>query len=600
MENLNQLSQEMNFNTFNPVILFQDTEVTAEHRRGDPYECFNYPGKSKVTISFMVPLSLRNHNNGKLFIELNHCITKADTLIDITLNGEIFISNYGGVPKENFDIQRFEIPFSSLALNNINTFDITLNSKSNGFYKLSDIYFNFETDIINKVTYHLNSNVSGVLYDEVEIEDNYSPGFSYLSFNHPSKSKCIIKFFIPEKYQKSEALSIILNHCVTGPDVSIDFILNGVKFVSNYKNAPQKDFDVLKIQIPYRFLNLYSTNTFEINLNSNSIGNYCLRDIILKIYGSQVPTDNIKMNDWMKKIPDNTPISNINIVGTHDSAAINPDNYTFYACQDFSISNQLEYGIRLLDVRIKVYKKSDYTYEFITCHGPHNFHSKINEYQSLVSLLIECRDFLTRNSSECVVMSLQIDDWNGIEKPLEKQDAINALHRLLIQDYPIYSEHDLNPNLGNVRGQIFVLNRVDDILRFGIPIFYQKNTSGEYILGNTVYVQDKYKELAGFGTAEKFDLVINALHHKNDTNLVLNFASGTTFGIKGVYIHDKFLNYLGQSSGQERLKNLGWILFDYPFSKYNTNTYGEIDVVRIINLSNFEYRGYELPFVIID
>ncbi len=70
-------------------------------------------------------------------------------------------------------------------------------------------------------------------------------------------------------------------------------------------------------------------------------------------YGvSEAPTPWLTLfgSDWMADIPDTTLISRISIPGTHDSAAL----YGGAACQTqtWSIEEQLEAGIRYLDIRL--------------------------------------------------------------------------------------------------------------------------------------------------------------------------------------------------------------------------------------------------------
>ena len=57
------------------------------------------------------------------------------------------------------------------------------------------------------------------------------------------------------------------------------------------------------------------------------------------------------MNDWMKNIPDDYLLSNINLVGTHNSCA-QFINFGFISkCQNKNIFDQLKMGIRFLDIR---------------------------------------------------------------------------------------------------------------------------------------------------------------------------------------------------------------------------------------------------------
>ncbi|MGN4816386.1 hypothetical protein ACTFRO_23760 [Bacillus cereus group sp. MYBK163-2] len=588
-------SKILDFTSFNPIIKFEHSTVTDEYRKGDSYICFDQPNCSKVTIDFMIPINNYGTDDGKLILSLNHCRTSGNGIIDMTLNGKDYSLNYKEAPRGDFGIQNFEIPYTLLKLKEVNTFEIKL--KSFGPYWLSDIGFKFETLETNEISYHVNGNISGALYYNFVFMDSYRPGLPYLLLSTP-QSKCKITFFIPQKYRDLKEMKIYLNHRTSFDGCIIDMDLNGDEFYVNYKDTPTNKFVPQSFIVPTTSLNLNSANTLVIKLSDSSPESYCLADVTLEMTDSS-PTPNIKMEQWMKEVPDYTRINNINLIGTHDSAAINKVLHTFYACQDLSITDQLNYGIRLLDVRLKIKRLGEYDFEFVTCHGPIKYlYPSQNEYQSFDSLLQECKDFLMENSSEFIVMKLQIDDWNNVTKPTDKKAVIDKLHRLLIKDYPIYSEHEQIPILENIRGQIFVLNKIDESLRIGLPIKWNDNTPGE--TQGLIYVQDKYEKLTDVEGCiqQKLNLVVKAFSNKTDSNILINFASAITFFLTGVYIHEKFLNYFGKSQSDQRINKLGWVLFDYPFTKYMTNSYEIIDVVTFIISSNFKYKGFEKTFVI--
>lgn len=320
-----------------------------------------------------------------------------------------------------------------------------------------------------------------------------------------------------------------------------------------------------------------------------------MRYAIVDIYDKPVSNRN-----WLSNISDSVLIGDINLPGTHDSAAINTTIHTPYACHCLSITEQLNGGIRVLDVRLKV-TKSGNQYEFVTCHGDFGSSSGVNEYQAFPSLLDECKSFLGSNSTEVILMSLKVDDWSTYRG--DYTNVLNALNTLL-SSYPTDSSKDM-PSLGNVRGKIFLYNRINDDLRFGVPISWNDNTSGSYANSSpnrsyNVYVQDQYKDLPTFGANEvKFNLVTDAFTKKKPDEMVLNFASATWYGVIGVYIMGDLLDYFGKNSAPNRLTKFGWTMFDYSFEKYQTDTYGSVDIVSLVISSNFNYSGFENKFKVI-
>ena len=297
--------------------------------------------------------------------------------------------------------------------------------------------------------------------------------------------------------------------------------------------------------------------------------------------------------DWLERVPDATLIGDINLPGTHDAAAINSSISTPYACHNVSISKQLEYGIRILDVRLKV-KKSGSSYRFVTCHGDIGF----NEYQPFPSLMDECKAFLQANAKETIVMSLKVDDWN--EQGGNKDAVYTALQNLLSR-YPTVVPGSM-PTLGSVRGKIVLLNRINNSMSLGVPISWQNNTSGSMADSRyPIYVQDQYEDLPLVGSVgQKCTLVTTAFQQKNGGNTVLNFASATWYGVFGVYIMGDLLDYFGSQPARGRPARFGWIMFDYAFNKYNTDTYGDLDIVSIVIASNFGYQGYGKRFKVVD
>ncbi|MGP8214614.1 MAG: phosphatidylinositol-specific phospholipase C domain-containing protein [Bacteroidia bacterium] len=306
-------------------------------------------------------------------------------------------------------------------------------------------------------------------------------------------------------------------------------------------------------------------------------------------------------SDWMARLPDTISIADINIPGSHDAVAINRRHMTHYACQNISITEQLDSGIRMLDIRIKV-KGHSPDYKFVTCHG--NIFGgllKFNEYQSLSSVFDECRDFLNKNTGEFIVMTLKIDDWNK----KDKENMYAALHDLLSK-YPVYNTTDASlPALGKVRGKIYLLSRIDTATNeFGAPVAFPINTCG-LVAGNSlrsypVYIQDHYKDLTSQPENTKFDLVEKTFHvkKKEDNMVVLNFASAIDgfMNLSKVYLQGKMLSYFGSMDGATRPANLGWIMLNYGFWKFKTDKYNDLDIVKLIISSNFQYKEYPEKF----
>jgi hypothetical protein len=172
---------------------------------------------------------------------------------------------------------------------------------------------------------------------------------------------------------------------------------------------------------------------------------------------------------WQASLQDAKLISDINLPGTHDSAAIGAYVQSFWICQDFTITQQLMYGIRLFDIRLQVHK--DQAYYFVTCHGNLGY-DYFKTFQTYRSVLDEFKEFLESYPTEFIVMQLKIDDYSGFA--LDKSGVRIALDELAAS-YPnlFYLTNHPNvatPTVGEMRGKIYVLNRVSTSNDIGVPV----------------------------------------------------------------------------------------------------------------------------------
>jgi hypothetical protein len=302
--------------------------------------------------------------------------------------------------------------------------------------------------------------------------------------------------------------------------------------------------------------------------------------------------------DWLRDLPDSTSVMAITLPGTHDSAAISSNPFhTPYACHSNSITDQLDAGIRLLDVRLQV-TVEDGQIVFNTCHGNIGSDFGLNVYQSFPSLLDECKAFLQGHQQEFVAMSLKIDDncYPSVNPPL-----VQHLTALLAQ-YPVKWANGSAPTLGSVRGHIYVFNRgIDPSL--GFCLLWPDNTTGTMLPPDStrnfpIYVQDEWKFgfLTTFPDEKKMEAFAAALTQVHGGDLLINFASATTWGGGGLYIHRDFLEWLGQYHIDARPRYLGWTLWDYETLSVRTDTYGYLNPVQLLIDSNFGYQQYSEPF----
>jgi len=309
----------------------------------------------------------------------------------------------------------------------------------------------------------------------------------------------------------------------------------------------------------------------------------------------------VSNESWLSQVPDSHSLRQVALPGTHDSAAINSSYHTPYACQNQSITEQLDSGIRVLDVRLQM-GESNGVYTFVTCHSDNLSSIGMNTYQSFESLMDECQAFLLSNPSEFIVMSLKVDSW---VIPESKHNPARTALTAFLQNYPILWETAL-PTVGAMRGKILTFARLGIAPNSGIRIRFPENTPGSNVQAGSppfsVYIQDQFKGLPLVGSEQaKCDLFTEALIEEGNFDIRWNFASATWFAVYGVYIGECLLNFFGQNVAAARTSLAGvWTMMDYPNNSFNSENYGSMTLTQFIIDSNFGYPNYPGTFTVIE
>jgi hypothetical protein len=326
------------------------------------------------------------------------------------------------------------------------------------------------------------------------------------------------------------------------------------------------------------------------------------------------------LNNWLQHVPGTMPIGEINLPGTHDTAAINPTgNHDLYACHQHSIEQQLNNGMRVLDIRIQVEDGKHDDFEFYTCHGNLSFSwaeipagittqvwrkIRVNRYEPLKQALDTCKAFLQKNPSEFLAISLQIDDWHT----KREAEAINAL-RALINTYEPFDWSTTLPSMPtkeDVQKKFVLFNRIGSP-GFGLELAWTKNTNweehGSTPARNFPYMVQDHFQLSGQTKPGEwkrtaFRQAIDKVKGGTGPFLLLNFASSVS-GLTGVYIQDDVVKgFNGKAGGLRPASRLGWSLYDYEDQRVGANPYYHpgLTVGELIIASNFQYAGYEWSF----
>jgi len=239
---------------------------------------------------------------------------------------------------------------------------------------------------------------------------------------------------------------------------------------------------------------------------------------------------------WMTEISDDKMLSELSIPGTHDSGTkeIGPGPAH---TQNFSIEQQLNDGIRFLDIRLK---KKDGKLKLYHGHDVFSYDCKV--YFNTV--LDWCKDFLKKYPNEVILMSIKNEepdeDITGYLNDLyfgddEHSTSWEDLFWRGNSNDPKGNCKDRLPTLGEVRGKIVVFKRFEYVEKIDHFIDWYTEWDGANKKSETFqiknqtgfwyYIEDKFNE---HDTNKKLDEVekhLNAAHKGNAKDVYLTFNS---------------------------------------------------------------------------
>jgi 1-phosphatidylinositol phosphodiesterase len=157
---------------------------------------------------------------------------------------------------------------------------------------------------------------------------------------------------------------------------------------------------------------------------------------------------------WMSLVDDDLTLSEFNIPGTHDSGTYQLTGH-WLKTQIWSIEQQLEHGIRWLDIRCKQYQG-----------GLGIYHQSDFVNLTFDQLMAICTAFLTRNPSECIIMMMSHEEVaaNVYDETFDRiaQAVILGTWGSWFHLGPI------RPTLGSVRGKVVLVRRFASTVSMGI------------------------------------------------------------------------------------------------------------------------------------
>lgn len=231
------------------------------------------------------------------------------------------------------------------------------------------------------------------------------------------------------------------------------------------------------------------------------------------------------LNNWMGSIANERNLAAISIPGTHDSGArFEPIGGTA-KCQDLTIAQQLDAGIRFLDIRCRHIGDA-----FAIHHG--------SVYQNLNfnDVVTACYTFLNANPTETIIMCVKeeydpTDNTRSFEQTFDSYTA---------QQPGKWYLSSAIPNLGDVRGKIVLLRRFGaSSTPKGIEATnWADNTTFTINNSNsTLRVQDQYQVPDNNAKWTNITNLLSEAKTGNAATLYINFTSGykpLIFGIPSI------------------------------------------------------------------
>ncbi|WP_268223105.1 phosphatidylinositol-specific phospholipase C [Sinomicrobium oceani] len=220
--------------------------------------------------------------------------------------------------------------------------------------------------------------------------------------------------------------------------------------------------------------------------------------------------------NWMSYLPDAVSLNNLTIPGTHDSGARHEPVSGTAKTQELSISQQLEIGVRFLDIRCRHYQDA-----FVIHHG------SIYQHLNFDDVLNACKQFLQQHPDETIIMSVK-QEYNAEGNTMSFPEAFNAYVQ---QDPTLWHLPPGIPELGEARGKIVLFRRFGTSENIGINASHSWGDKTTFTIDNGSYslrIQDEY--VVSSNTA-KFDKVVQVMEEAFEAEgtgntLFVSFASG--------------------------------------------------------------------------
>jgi 1-phosphatidylinositol phosphodiesterase len=283
----------------------------------------------------------------------------------------------------------------------------------------------------------------------------------------------------------------------------------------------------------------------------------------------------IDHSSWMRDIPDQARLLSLSIPGTHNSCSVG-GILGFTKTQDLDLPDQLEVGIRFLDVRLSHYQDNLFVH-----------HDVVHMGKCYADILATCSNFLEQHPSETILMSIKDegrcdsilgrfapsrrlgksrgDPMNWVVRSGSFEDAFKARTWEYVDDpalfynlpSPFPGDSSLHTNLTadtrleEVRGKIVLLRRFEADQDTGFDLTYWPENMRFRSMTKPVYaVEDHWWDP---GENDKYNFMVTHMEEagrRNPKDLYITFSSAVNLHARSYAktINPRLNEYLAKSS----------------------------------------------------
>lgn len=265
-------------------------------------------------------------------------------------------------------------------------------------------------------------------------------------------------------------------------------------------------------------------------------------------------TESVSSKNWMEILPDSALITNLNIPGTHDSGTARVTAFTdgYAKCQSKSIPEQLNSGIRYLDLRIN--EKGLINHGGVACWKNLVYKLYVKDIGNYVT------NFLKENPSETVILQIKSEGGGNCADVVNKKLVDNSLY---------YKDNKKieNLTLKDVRGKFLIFSRQSGIDHAYNYYSWDDNVSYDKIWldSNEGYLQDKYNSSIASKKSNIDEFYERIWQDEGGIDkLIVNFTSFTKAPVTLDLLYPSLNDYMSKYIDKNNDKKFGIILMDNP------------------------------------